>query len=159
MVHAVSLGLIIFGTWLLMSGIFIPFILILGILSCVVVVAIAMRMDVVDHEAVPVHLTFSAICYWPWLIWEIVKANIDVTKRILIPSVGISPAMARIKSTQKTDLARVIFANSITLTPGTITIDVEEDGYILVHSIAREGINGLEAGDMDRRVTSMAGED
>lgn len=155
MVHAVSLGLILFVTWLLMSGIFDPLILVLGILSCVFVVAIAMRMDVIDHEAVPLHLTFSAVIYWVWLFWEIVKANIDVTKRVLLPSVGIRPTMARIKATQKTDLGLVIFANSITLTPGTISVDVEEDGHILVHAISAEGVDGLEGGEMDRRVTAM----
>ena len=157
LVHAFSLGLILFATWLLMSGILDPLILILGVVSCALVVVIAMRMDVVDHEAVPVHLTLSVIWYWPWLLWEIVKANIDVTKRVLLPSAGISPTMVRIKATQKSELGLVIFANSITLTPGTISIDVEEDGHILVHAIAREGTEGLEGGDMDRKVTAMEG--
>jgi multicomponent Na+:H+ antiporter subunit E len=154
LVHAVTLGLVLFASWLLMSGIFEPFILLLGVLSCAVVVVIAMRMDVVDHEAVPVHLTLKVILYWPWLFWEIVKANIDVTKRVL-GLAEISPTMVRIKATQKTDLGLVIFANSITLTPGTISIDVEEDGHILVHAISRDGTEGLEGGDMDRRVTEM----
>lgn len=137
-----------------MSGIFLPLILILGVLSCVLVVFIAMRMDVIDHEAVPVHLTLKVLTYWPWLLWEIVKANIDVTKRVLGIS-EISPTMVRIKATQKTDLGIVIFANSITLTPGTISIDVDEDGYILVHALSQEGTIGLEGGDMDRRVSEM----
>lgn len=139
-----------------MSGIFEPLILILGVVSCVIVVAIAMRMDVIDHEAVPVHLSFKVLSYWPWLLWEIVKANIDVTKRVL-GLAEISPTMVRIKATQKTDLGIVVFANSITLTPGTISIDVDEDGYILVHAISREGTTGLEGGDMDRRVSEMEG--
>lgn len=141
-----------------MSGIFIPLILILGVFSCAVVVVIAMRMDVIDHEAVPVHITFKVLLYWPWLLWEIVKANVDVTKRVL-GLADISPTMVRIKATQKTDLGLVIFANSITLTPGTISIDVEEDGYILVHALSREGTEGLEGGDMDRRATGIEGHD
>lgn len=158
MVHAVSLGLILFVSWLLMSGIFIPFILVLGILSCAVVVAIMMRMDVVDHEAVPVHLKRAPIVYWPWLLWEIVKANIDVSRRVLFPSAGISPTMVRIKATQKTDLGLVTFANSITLTPGTVSMDVA-DGYILVHALTRAGAESVEEGTMDRRVSRMMGED
>lgn len=154
MVHAVSLGLILFGSWLLMSGVYIPFILMLGVFSCAVVVVIAMRMDVVDHEAVPLHITFRAVIYWPWLLWEIVKANVDVTKRVL-GLAPISPTMVRIKATQKTDLGLVTFANSITLTPGTISIDVEQDGHILVHAISREGAEGVADGEMDRRVTEM----
>lgn len=141
-----------------MSGIFEPLILILGVFSCGIVVVIAMRMDVIDHEAVPVHLTFKALLYWPWLLWEIFKANIDVTKRVL-GLAPISPTMVRIKATQKTDLGIVIFANSITLTPGTISIDVDEDGYILVHALSQDGTEGLEGGDMDRRVTELEGHD
>ncbi len=141
-----------------MSGIFEPLILILGVFSCALVVAIAVRMDVIDHEAVPVHLTFNVLMYWPWLLWEIIKANIDVTKRVL-GFADISPTMVRIKATQKTDLGIVIFANSITLTPGTISIDVDEEGYILVHALSRDGTEGLEGGDMDRRVTELEGHD
>lgn len=141
-----------------MSGIYEPLILILGVFSCGLVVVIAMRMDVIDHEAVPVHLTFKVLLYWPWLLWEIVKANIDVTKRVL-GLAPISPTMVRIKATQKTELGIVIFANSITLTPGTISIDVHEDGDILVHALSREGTEGLEGGEMDRRVTGLEGHD
>ena len=65
--------------------------------------------------------------------------------------------MVRVRATQKTDLGLVIFANSITLTPGTISIDLEDDGYILVHAISKEGTEGLEGGEMDRRVTSLEG--
>ena len=154
MVHAVSLGLILFATWLLMSGVYIPFILLLGVFSCAVVVLIAMRMDVIDHEAVPLHITFRSLLYWPWLLWEIVKANIDVTRRVL-GFAPISPTMIRLRATQKTDLGLVIFANSITLTPGTISIDVEENGDILVHAISREGAEGFTDGEMDRRVTEL----
>lgn len=158
LVHAVTLGLILFASWLLMSGIFIPLILILGVFSCAIVVVIAMRMDVIDHEAVPVHITFKVLLYWPWLLWEIIKSNIDVTKRVL-GMADISPTMVRIKATQKTDLGIVIFANSITLTPGTISIDVDEEGYILVHALSRDGTEGLEGGEMDRRVTEIEGHD
>ena len=139
-----------------MSGVFEPLIIGLGVVSCGVVVFIALRMDLIDHEAVPVHLTMKVLIYWPWLLWEIIKANIDVTKRIL-GLAKISPTIVRIKATQKTDLGLVVFANSITLTPGTISIDVEKDGYILVHALSREGTQGLEGGGMDRRVTGLEG--
>ena len=113
-----------------------------------------MRMDVIDREAVPLHITFGALLYWPWLLWEIVKANLDVTKRVL-GFAPISPTMVRIKATQKTDLGLVTFANSITLTPGTISIDVEQDGYILVHALSHDGAKGVSDGEMDRRVTAL----
>ncbi len=155
MVHALSLGFILFVTWFLMSGITLPLLLILGIISCVLVVIIAMRMDVVDREAVPLHLAASMIFYFPWLLWEIIKANIDVTRRIIFPSAGISPTMIQVRSTQESDLGIVIFANSITLTPGTISVDVERTGHILVHAISKEGAESLAEGKMDRRVSAM----
>lgn len=155
LVHALLLGLILLVTWLLLSGIFEPLILAFGLFSCATVVWITMRMDVVDHEAVPVHLTFGGLVFWPWLLWQIVKANIDVTRRVLSPSAGVTPTMTEFVATQRTDLGRVVLANSITLTPGTITVDVAEDGRTLVHSLTREGIESL--GEMDRRVTAMEG--
>jgi multicomponent Na+:H+ antiporter subunit E len=155
--HAVSLGLVLFGAWLLMSGHFEPLLLGLGIVSCVVVVLISRRMDVVDREGHPVHLTSAGVSYWPWLAWEIVKANYDVAKRSLQPSMPISPTVVRVKASQRSDVGQVIYANSITLTPGTISVDVG-GGEILVHALTREGATSLEEGEMDRRCSRMVGD-
>jgi multicomponent Na+:H+ antiporter subunit E len=154
--HAVSLGLVLYGAWLLMSGHFEPLLLGLGVVSCVVVVLVCRRMDVVDREGHPVHLTWAAIAYWPWLLWEILKANWDVTKRALHPSLPISPTIVRVKASQRSDVGQVIYANSITLTPGTISVEVG-GGEILVHALTREGAESLEGGDMDRRCARVDG--
>ena len=158
LVHALSLGGVLFAVWLLLSGHYTPFILILGLVSCVAVIAITRRMEVIDQEGHPVHLTWRALLYWPWLMVEIVKANIDVMKRILVPSVGISPTMIRVKTSQTSDLGKVIYANSITLTPGTISVEIAND-EILVHALSKSGAEDLLTGEMDRRVTRMVGED
>ncbi len=158
MVHALSLGCVLFGTWLLLSGHYDPLLIGLGLASCAAVVYFTHRMDVIDHEGHPVHLTLRGVGYWPWLLAEILKANIDVARRILTPGASIGPTMLRVRSTQPTDLGRVIFANSITLTPGTVSVDVGE-GEILVHALSRDGADDLAAGEMDRRVTRMAGGD
>ena len=141
-----------------MSGMMEPLLLTLGVASCVLVVIITSRMDIIDHEGHPIHLTWRAVFYWPWLAWEIVKANIDVARIILSPSLPISPVMVKLRPSQKSDLGLVMYANSITLTPGTISVDVEP-GEILVHAISREAAAGLGDGEMDRRVTQMAGEE
>jgi multicomponent Na+:H+ antiporter subunit E len=109
-------------------------------------------MSVVDREGHPIHLTINAFTYWPWLLWEIAKAAWDVTKRILDPKLPISPMLVRLKAGQHSDVGRVIYANSITLTPGTITMELEGDN-LLVHALTREGAEGLKGGDMDRRVS------
>jgi multicomponent Na+:H+ antiporter subunit E len=129
---------------------------VLGVLSCLLVVLIANRMDVVDHEGHPIHLGLRAIVYWVWLAKEIVKANIDVARRIVHPRLPISPTLVRVKASQKSELGQVIYANSITLTPGTVSVQVS-DGTILVHAIAEEMAGDLKAGEMDRRVTGMEG--
>ncbi len=157
-VHALYLGGVLFAVWLLLSGYFTPLLIAFGVVSCALVVAITSRMEVVDQEGHPVHLTWRALTYWPWLMIEIVKANIDVGKLILLPSQKISPTMLRVKTSQTSDLGKVIYANSITLTPGTISVDVAND-EILVHALSKSGAEDLMAGEMDRRVTIMAGED
>ena len=156
MLHAVSLGLVLAILWLLLSGHFEPLLLGLGVVSVVTVVAVAHRMDVIDHEGHPVHLTWRAILYWPWLLWEIVKANIDVAKAIVRGEMPIEPTVMNVKCTQKSELGQVIYANSITLTPGTVTIAVLGD-TLHVHALTPGAREGLETGEMDRRVTAVEG--
>lgn len=158
MTHAVSLGLVLLGTWLLMSGIYDhPLLLVLAVASVAAVVALTMRMDVVDHEGHPVHLGRRAVLYWPWLFVEILKANLDVVRRVLSPRRAISPTLVRLRTSQRSDLGRVIYANSITLTPGTVSVSVEPDA-ILVHALSLDGAEALETGEMDRRVSAMEGD-
>ena len=156
MFRAISLGLVLFATWLLLSGYFVPLILGFGVLSCVLVVLIARRMDLIDHEGHPIHLGIRGFTYWFWLAWEIVKANLDVAKRIVDPQLPISPTLVRVKTSQKSELGQVIYANSITLTPGTVSLRIGFD-EILVHAISREGAAELASGEMDRRATRLEG--
>lgn len=155
MAHAVKLGVVLYVLWLLLSGHFEPLLLGLGLLSTVFIVLIAVRMDVVDHEGQPFHLRASAMLgYWAWLGWEVIKSNVDVTRRILHPHMPIEPTWTRLRATQGTDLGRVIYANSITLTPGTVALNVEGEA-LEVHALSREAARALEAGEMDRRVTAL----
>lgn len=153
--HAVAVALL-FAFWVLLSGYFTAFLLTMGALSAVGVAALAWRMTVIDHEGHPYQLGPAALAYWPWLFKEIVKSAWDVSKIILHPRLPISPCWVRVKASQKTVVGRVTFANSITLTPGTITVDAESDTF-LVHALTKEGAAGLEEGEMDRRVAAFEG--
>ena len=156
-VHALTLGLGLFGLWLLLSGHYDnPLLLTLGIISSIAVVFIAQRMDVIDHECVPLQVRFGFIGYLAWLAKEIVLANLAVAKIILSPSLPLGPLLFRVKTSQKTDVGRVIYANSITLTPGTVSVEVE-DGDIIVHAISGDLARDTANGDMDRRVTAVEG--
>lgn len=154
MFRAVSLAAVLFATWLLLSGYFTGLLITLGVISCLGVVLIAVRMDVIDHEGLPVHIGWRYGLYLPWLLWQILLANIDVARRILDPSLPISPAVRRIPCTQISDLGRVIFANSITLTPGTVSMQVVDD-EVLVHALTEEALADLEEGTMNRKVCAL----
>lgn len=156
MLHAISLSAVLFCTWLLLSGYFTPLLISFGVLSLIVTVGIAWRMDVIDHESHPVHLTWRIPAYWIWLLIEIMKANFDVSKTILGIGEPARPNVIRVKPSQRSELGQVIYANSITLTPGTISIELE-NGEIMVHALTQGSADDLNTGVMDRRVTQVEG--
>ena len=126
-----------------------------GAMSALAAVLFGRRMEIVDQEGHPVHLAPRALLvYWPWLVKEIVKSAWQVSTVILQPRLPVSPTLVRIPTTQKTDVGRTTFANSITLTPGTISVEVGRN-EILVHALTRDGASDLATGEMDRRVTEF----
>lgn len=152
--HTIILSLFLAAFWLLNSGHYSILMLSLGAVSIGFVLYIAHRMDVVDHEAQPLLLTLKLPAFYAWLIKEIILANILVVKHIWLGNKSILPTMTTIKAHQKTDIGKVIYANSITLTPGTVTVALEGD-QLMVHALLRKSIANLEAGEMDRRITGL----
>lgn len=156
MFRSISLFISLCLFWLLLSGFFTAFLLAAGIGSALAVVWFARRMDVVDREGHPIHLGPMALIYWPWLLKEIVKSAWDVSKIILDPKLPISPTLVRFKPTQTSDVGLVIHAQSITLTPGTITIEAGPQEF-LVHGLTCAGAEGVIGSEMDRRVSACEG--
>ena len=154
--YRISAIVVLFVFWLVLSGYFEPFLVSAGAASAVAVVWLAQRMAVIDREGHPIHLGWRTPTYWPWLLKEIVKSAWDVSLIIVNPRLPISPSMGRVKATQRTSVGVVIYANSITLTPGTISVEVAP-GEILVHALTRGGLSSLGEGDMDRRVSRFEG--
>ena len=148
--HTISLSIALAAFWLLSSGHYNAFMLSLGAASIIAVLYIAHRMDVVDHESQPIHLTLKFLSYYAWLIKEIILANIFVVKHIWLGNKSITPTLKTIKGSQNTDIGKVIYANSITLTPGTVTVNLEGNLF-MVHALCHKSIDDLEAGEMDRR--------
>ena len=141
---------------MLLSGHSEPLLLWLGLASVTVTVLIAKRMDLIDREGHPIHLSLKGFAYWPWLIWEIAKANVDVARVIISRDMPIEPVLLDIEGSQKSELGLVIFGNSITLTPGTVTVDLE-GGTLRVHALTRSAADDLLGGVMDRRVSLLEG--
>ena len=158
MLRLTSAFLALYVFWLLLSGYFTAFLMAAGAGSVLAVIWFARRMDVIDAEGHPVHLGWRIVAYWAWLSKEIVKSAWDVSRIIIDPRLPISPTLVRFKPSQKTTVGLVIHANSITLTPGTITIEAEEVEF-LVHALTRAGAEGVVTGDMDRRVSASEGVD
>lgn len=152
MLRAFGLGALLFGFWLVLSGHYTPMLIGFGIGSTAFVVYLSLRMDVVDHEGLPLQLGGRFWRYFPWLLKEILVANLHVARIILMPSLPISPILVHYKSSQKSDLGRALYANSITLTPGTITTGIKDD-ELEVHSLTWVDVDGREEDEMDRRAT------
>jgi multicomponent Na+:H+ antiporter subunit E len=153
----VSLGIALFAFWLALSGHYTPLLLGFGVASSLLCVFIASRMGAVDEEAHPIQLLRGAVTYFPWLIWEIMKSAWAVSKIIVNPKLPISPTMTVVRASQRTSVGVVVYANSITLTPGTITTGVEGN-QLTVHALVNDGALDLEAGGMDARVKQFEGE-
>lgn len=149
-----SIGLVLFCFWLVMSGHYTMITVPAGILSVIGVVALSRRMDIADEEGHPIQILPRVTTYWPWLGIEIAKSTWDVTKIILSPNLPISPTLIRVKASQRTAVGMATYANSITLTPGTITARVSGNEF-LVHAVTRSGAEDLAEGTMDRRVKSF----
>jgi len=93
--------------------------------------------------------------YLPWILYQIVIANIDVAKRVLNPRMPIEPDYVTFKSYLKSDLSKTVLANSITLTPGTITVDIDGGNTFLIHAIAKPPADDLLEGTMERKVAHV----
>ncbi len=145
---------VFFLLWIPLSGHYTPLLLALGVASAVGVVLLCWRMRILDRDIAPLHVTWGAVRYVPWLLWEMIWSSLDVMYRVLHPRLPIEPQTFRITATQTTDLGRVTFADSITLHPGTLTIDAVDD-HFTIHAIADKPAAELKDGGMDRRITSL----
>ena len=141
--------------WLILSGIYKPMLIGFGLVSVALVMVIVRRMDQVDGDHVQIRIKpIRFFFYLFWLLIEITKSNWRVTKIILSRTISIRQNLFEVPYTQTSDLGQVIFANSITLTPGTLTIETESGGF-LVHALSYDPTDMDALADMDRRVTEI----
>ena len=154
---AIILALVLGATWLSLSGYFIPLILTLGGLSILFVIWMCFRMAILDKETVPYLSSPLSVIYFFWLFKEIVKANVQVVKAVLSPDLEVSPTLTKIPYADEADVARAMFANSITLTPGTVSVNMEED-HILVHALLKEMSKPEDFKEMGEQATWAIGE-
>ena len=153
-IKALLLFVFYFMIWLLLSGHYDPLLLTLGVLSCITCLYVTWKAKFIDEEGLPLHLLIRLPIYTLWLFKEIIKANIDTAKIIIINNPD--PQNFRVKSSQKTEAGKVTYANSITLTPGTVTTVL--DGDILeVHALSSDMADDVKSGAMDKKVSWLEG--
>lgn len=140
--------------WLLLSGHYTTLILSLGILSVLTVTWFVWRMDRVDGELAVLPMRPRLLYYLLWLMWQVVLSNIDLVRRIWDPSLPIRPTWQRLDIKVTSPLGKMLYANSITLTPGTLTTDVRQD-HFMVHSLTSDGIDELRKGGMESQIQRL----
>lgn len=140
--------------WVLLSGHFTALLLSLGVVSVLIVVWFLRRMDRIDGEVSFMRMSFGLLGYLVWLFWAVVKSNMDVVRLIWTPEMPISPNWSRIETAIKTPLKKTLYANSITITPGTLTTNARED-HLMVHCLTEDNTVDLREGEMERRIRKL----
>jgi multicomponent Na+:H+ antiporter subunit E len=149
-----TLVLLLIAAWVLWSGYLKPLLLGLGALSCLLTVWIVRRMGYFDDETFAFHYDWRLLGFWAWLGGEVVKSSIEVARVVLGRRIVVEPQVVDIDGSALGPVDQVLLGNSITLTPGTLTLDVHE-GRLLVHALTPNGAAALRDGEMQRRVAAL----
>ncbi len=156
MINTILLFISLFATWVIFSGFFEPFFLISGAISCLIAIYFARKMNVIDKDNKPLLLKASLPFYTLWLTKEIFVSCMNVAILMWRIDPKISPTLSWVRAGQKSEVGRVTYANSITLTPGTTCINIEGN-MMQVHALEKDSIKDLEAGNMDKKVKGAIG--
>lgn len=148
-----ALLLVLLISWLAWSGIYKPLIIGLGVFSCLVSLWLARRMGFFRH-AMPLHAMLRLPMLWWWLLQEVIKSSLEVARVVLSPSLPIQPEVVALTTSENTDSGKVILGNSITLSPGTVTIDVHQD-RLLVHCLTAASATALRSREVERRTARL----
>jgi multicomponent Na+:H+ antiporter subunit E len=149
--------LILAAVWILWSGLLTPLLLALGAFSCLLVLYLAGRMGFFQRDVYALHLVPRLPGYWAWLLKEVTRSNLSVARIVLDPKLPISPTVVEFDAKTRDPVGLAILGNSITLTPGSLTLDVYQ-GRLRVHCVTRESAEDVLSGEMDRRVARLVGD-
>lgn len=155
MAYLIGLATLLSALWLAFSGHYEPRMLTFGAVSVVICLVLTTRLGLMDREASPYLRLPVYLSYWFWLMIEILKANVVVIRACLRAELDVHPALVKVATTCRTDLAKTVFANSITLTPGTVTLEVEGE-WMLVHALYEDQAQPEDFIEMDRRSAAAA---
>jgi multicomponent Na+:H+ antiporter subunit E len=152
--RSLLMAVLLAAAWLLWSGFFTPLLLALGAFSCGLVVYLAHRLHLFDTDVFAIRLSLRLFRFWAWLAGEVIRSSVEVARLVLSPKLPISPTVVRFQSTSNHPVDSAILGNSITLTPGTLTLSID-GGEFLVHSLTEQAAREIQGGEMDRRVAAL----
>ncbi len=144
--------------WWLLSGQTGVFLIGSGVVCILWTLYMCKRLGIVDEESIPIRAFFGALGYAPWLLWQVLLSNIHVAKIVWAPEPKINPKTIKVPLKTKTAFGTATFANSITLTPGTVTVEVNDD-EVVVHALTDETAADLLSGSMQDKICKMEGQD
>lgn len=157
----VYLWLTVFVLWLIWSGHYSfthPFLFGMGIVCASGVTWLCRRMGLVDAEMLPLHLAFRTLRYVPWLTGQVLISCYDVLRGGLARRLSLDPQVLTVVADQKTTVGYASYANSITLTPGTLSIELgSAERTIRVHAFNSKTAGDLASGEMNRRLVEVEG--
>ena len=143
--------LILFAVWLVFSGHFDALHLTLGLACSALVAGFSSELLLPQAPSSRTAVTAGRVLrYLPWLLYQIVLANLHIVYLVWRPG-QLRPRIVQFKTSLTSDLARAVLGNSITLTPGTITLDIVDDEFT-VHAVSDQAARSVRSGEMERRV-------
>ena len=163
-VHLLSMAVVLFVFWMLLSGNTQPKFVTYGVLTAIIATWVSYPLLLIPNaDDTKRYFVFGInpiklMAYAVWLFWQLVLANIDVIRATVRPEIDIDPSVVRFRYQTDNPMPRVVLANSITLTPGTVTMNVTEDGVYEVHALTVGAADGLRSGDMQKKVAWLYGE-
>ena len=139
----VTLTILSFIVWFLLVWPFDPVTGALDLQSTVIGLVVAIFVGLLLGDKIPAKLglgtvfkrIFWLLVYIPMFLWYVIAANLDVVYRVVHPDMPIRPGIVKVKTSLRNAAGRTMLANSITLTPGTLTVDITDDGYLYIHWI------------------------
>lgn len=152
--RAMILALFLGAAWLLWSGLYKPLLLALGAGSCLLTLWLVRRMGFFDDDTFAFRYDGRILGFWGWLFLEIVRSSLQVARVVLRPRLVVDPKIVTLEAGDLELVDQALLGNSITLAPGTLTIDAH-DGRLLVHALTADGARAIEGGEMKRRISTL----
>lgn len=154
--HLLIWAIVLMVFWMLLSGFLKPLLIAFGVVSVALVVLLLRRMDATDDQPQTPSMGLSFWRYSLWLVGQILLSSVEVAK-LVWGKKPLSPTLAKLPVDTVPDKNRVLYANSITLTPGTLSVDIDEH-EVTVHALDEQSIDDLKAGGMANKIADVMGE-